>query len=736
MTNVDRYDEKLRAVLGERIRQTDSREGEAPGEGEAPAEGEGEAPAEGEGEAPAEPQRAELSRWNLVRMLLTERGGAALNRISEHYKLRVYFLTGARPSRQREAPAEPVSVAELVGQIGNHKPAGESTRLGAGVRRVLDDLRGTAPAAIVLLSDGINTDGPPLSGAAELARRKGVPLFFIGIGDERPAHDLKLADLLVDEVVFAGDVVNFEFKLTGAGFAGRKVAVVLRERGKQHVLAKMDVTIAPDGQPQQERLPYKPAKVGKFDYVVEVEALDGELQTDNNRQRRTIRVSDKKVNVLLVQAYPSFEFRYLWNMLFLDNSITVHAVLQQADPEVVRQEAGPNEDKQALRAFPVRRDDLFKYDVVILGDVDPALLSASMMQNLADFVDQPGKGGALIFIAGERFMPSAYRDTPLARLMPIDPGSVRYPEPGRPITEGFVVRPTELGLASPQMQLGDTPAETRGIWKNLPPLYWMLEAPDLKPAVRVLAEHPRRRGHDGRPLPLVCMQYVGAGKVLFHCVDATWRWRYRVGDVFFARYWVQTIRFLSRSKLSRADRPAELKADRREYGQGEPVRLRVRFADERLAPADDDGVTVVLELAGHKTRRIKLHRAGTRRGTFEGLLTSPVKGKYHAWVAIPTLQGRAPAVDFIVKPPAGEFERIRMAAAEMQRAAERSKGRFYSFAVTEDPIGKLLDDLPPGRQVPIESLPPEPLWNKWPLLMLFLVLLVGEWILRKAKGMV
>jgi hypothetical protein len=47
----------------------------------------------------------------------------------------------------------------------------------------------------------------------------------------------------------------------------------------------------------------------------------------------------------------------------------------------------------------------------------------------------------------------------------------------------------------------------------------------------------------------------------------------------------------------------------------------------------------------------------------------------------------------------------------------------------------LLDDLPPGRQVPVESLPPLPLWNQWPLLLLFLVLLVTEWVLRKRKGM-
>ena len=42
---------------------------------------------------------------------------------------------------------------------------------------------------------------------------------------------------------------------------------------------------------------------------------------------------------------------------------------------------------------------------------------------------------------------------------------------------------------------------------------------------------------------------------------------------------------------------------------------------------------------------------------------------------------------------------------------------------------------PEGHPVPIETLPPLPLWNKWPVLLLFLGLLTGEWLLRKRKGM-
>ena len=220
--------------------------------------------------------------------------------------------------------------------------------------------------------------------------------------------------------------------------------------------------------------------------------------------------------MLLAQAGPSFEFRYLRNVLERDDTIELHTVLQDADLEHAEQ------DKAALRMFPERRDDLFAYDVIILGDLNPALLSTSAMQSLAAFVDQPGKGGALVLIAGPKYMPLAYRDTPLARLMPIDPGGVRLPDPNQPITEGFKLKPTELGLAGPAMQLGDSPAETQAIWQNLPDLYWFAEVQDLKPGARVLAEHPTRTTRDGRPLPIFVMQYVGAGKVLFHATDETW----------------------------------------------------------------------------------------------------------------------------------------------------------------------------------------------------------------------
>lgn len=655
-------------------------------------------------------------RLNLAKTVLLDKGTDLLARVERGYRLKLYFVSAT-------ARAQQGSLAEMSQAVRDLQPHGESTRLGAALRRVLADLRGSPPAAVVLLSDGVTTDGETLADASRYARRKGVPLFTVGLGSEQPLRDLELADLLVDEVVFVDDVVNFESKLTAHGLVGRTVEVVLRQQDDNVVLARTKVTIEQDGKPQRVHLPYRPTEVGQFEYVVEVEHLSEEAQEENNRQQRLVSVREEQIKVLLVQGYPSFEFRYLKHMLERDGTIQLRTVLQEADLDYAES------DETALGVFPVRREDLFAFDVVIFGDVNPSFLSSSVLGNLRDFVAV--KGGGVALVAGPRYMPLAYRGTPIEPLLPVDLDSVSAPAPDQPLDQGFVAQPTELGFVSPQMQLGDNTAETARIWRDLPPLYWLLEVGQPQPAARVLAEHPTRLSDAGRPLGVIIMQYVGAGKVLFHATDETWRWRYRVGDVFFARYWVQAVRHLSRSKLLGGDRAVELSADRREYRRGEPVRLRVRFIDERQAPVADDGVTIVLEREGQQNERLKLLRNATNRGVFEGTFRDTMDGKYHAWVAAPTLEGKAASADFLVVAPPGELERIQMDAVELKQAADATRGRFYRIGE----VDRLPGDLPPGRQVPIEMLPPRSLWNRWWLLAAFMGLITAEWILRKRKGM-
>jgi hypothetical protein len=292
------------------------------------------------------------------------------------------------------------------------------------------------------------------------------------------------------------------------------------------------------------------------------------------------------------------------------------------------------------------------------------------------------------------------------------------------------VRPTQLGLQSAAMQLGDTPEQSQQIWTQLAPLFWLVQCGELKPGAQVLADGPSAIGGQARSTsPLICFQYVGGGRVLFHAFDSTWRWRIGAGDTFFARYWVQTIRTLARGKLSRG-RGAQLTTDRREYQRGEVAQLRARFLESRLVPAGEE-ITVLVDSPGEVRRRIVLRRNRTADGVFEGSLNELAEGQYSAMIVEPQIPGNPPATRFTVVAPPGEFARPEMDEAALKLVADTTHGEFYTIADAD----RLSADLPIGRRVPVENLPPIPLWNRWWLLTAFLVCLSAEWVLRKRKGM-
>jgi hypothetical protein len=678
------------------------------------------------------------TRINLAKTLLLEDDGNLLRALEDRYKLKFYFFSDT-------TSLQPADADELLSRIREVRADGPATQLGAAVRTALNDLRGTLPSAIIVLSDGINTEGELLADAAQYARDKNVPLFTIGLGSPDPLTNLKLSDLSVDEVVFVDDIITLECQLTGPGVEKRRVDVSLREKGKSAKLATVTEEVPPGGRPKKVRLQYRPTREEwsgrlkpdqnfvQYEFAIDVEVLKEEKNAEDNVViSRPVKVIDEKIRVLLVQSYPSFEFKFVKHLLEREESIELTTVLQESDPEWAKT------DKSARRehVFPVRAEELNKFDVILFGDVNPEFLDSAVMNNIAEYVKE--KGRSVLFLAGPRYTPLEYRHTPLAPLFPLDLATALPPDPRQVAKDGFRVRPTPLGLASPHMQLGDDAAKTADYWANaLHELYWFLEIHGLSPGARVLAEHPTRLAPNGQRFPLFVEQYYGSGKVLFHATDETHRWRFRLpDDLLFRRYWIQTLRYLSRSKLAGDENTAELTVDRdnRSYQRGETVRFRVRFRDETRAPAADDGVTLMLEREGHESRRVTLRRAAnqTQRGVFEGSFANAATGKYHAWIASPTLLGPSQNVDFTVEAPPGEAALAPMNAADLRRAAEVMKrGRFYTISNA----AQLVDDLPEGEQVVLERMEPFSLWNWPPVVMLLIGVLVVEWIIRKRKGL-
>src|SRR5690606_32090328 len=135
---------------------------------------------------------------------------------------------------------------------------GADSKLGTNLRTVLNNLRGTPPSAVVMLTDGVTTAGESLPQAAQYASRKQIPVFTVGVGDPNQQQDLELADLLVDPTGFVDDTVTFEARLSGTGFDGKDVTVQLREKGIDAPLDDQQYTIEKDGKSMTVRLTHRP----------------------------------------------------------------------------------------------------------------------------------------------------------------------------------------------------------------------------------------------------------------------------------------------------------------------------------------------------------------------------------------------------------------------------------------------------------------------------------------------
>src|SRR5205823_5015715 len=100
------------------------------------------------------------------------------------------------------------AAAEAVKKL-SAEPQNDSSQLGTAVRQVINDFRGSSLAAVVMLTDGVTTEGEDLAKASKYAGQMGVPLFFVGLGDAREAKDIYLHDLQSEESVYVNDTIVF-----------------------------------------------------------------------------------------------------------------------------------------------------------------------------------------------------------------------------------------------------------------------------------------------------------------------------------------------------------------------------------------------------------------------------------------------------------------------------------------------------------------------------------------------
>ncbi|MFK7817533.1 MAG: VWA domain-containing protein, partial [Planctomycetaceae bacterium] len=514
------------------------------------------------------------TRLELTKALLSNN---LLSDLVQRYRVRAYrFSEQAEPLGLTTTK----SADEVLDAINSLKGEGLETLPAAATRQVLDEFRGASPTAMVLLTDGVSTRGADsgLQRVASLDSKNIVPLYVVGVGSSKAAADIELTNVRVDDVAIVKEPILFSAELKLSGFEGQDIVLELRNAATGEQLTARTIKLRNTLQPVE--LGYVPTVPGEFDYQLSVVPPEGEHLTENNSEVRHVSVREGKIRVLLVEMLPRYEFRYLKHLLERlegdSGSIELSTVLFDADPEWNTLDESAARTKGRL---PVTADGLNAFDVIILGDVDPLLISPTTQENLRDFVRE--KGGGVVLVAGPNHNPHAYRGTRLEPLVPASLDVMTAADFTYLREQGATIEPTLSGKRGTQLfRFAESESETRRVMSQMSKVFSVLKLDASAPGVTVLA------AGNGNAEPLIVNRQYGAGRVVLHATDDLWMWRRRAGDEYFGRYWISLIRLLSRSSLIGRDRDTELTTDRELYELGEDVVFQLRFLDSRDEPPD------------------------------------------------------------------------------------------------------------------------------------------------------
>lgn len=663
-------------------------------------------------------QVGNLSRHDLVARLGENRTLDLWSRLADRAELRFYqFGGGLQPL------GAPVMVAN---KEDKNRPAtagfpkfeatAPATAIGEALRQVLQESRSQPLGGVILITDGGNNQGSSPLEAAQIAREQNVPLFIYGVGVTSPP-DLAVSEVTAQPLAFVGERLDVRARIASCSLAEQPTTATLKADGE--IVNQTELTLGGD-RTQEVAFQFVPKQPGEVKLEVSVPFRNEEIGRDNNAAATTVRITDKKFNVLLVEQEPRWDFRFLLDYLQRDPRLVVKCVMIDGEPGLANQPDSP-----FLSSLPATREAFFASQVLILGDVNPSDLGHDRMEMIVEWVEA---GGGLIFLAGSNFNPAAYLGTPLEVLLPVVP-DIRRPRALRSQREPspFPLELTPTGRQSPYLRMAAEPAANLRIWEGFPGVRWVAPVARVKPGAEVLLVDPRpsSAGRYGK-LPVFAMQGYGSGKCVYFGTDETYRWRSRVGEKYYSILWGQIMQTLALQLLDSASPLTQLRTDRKQYAVGDRVVIAGNAYTGGYEPLIVPSLEGVLTFTkpGTETPAItrSLNLAATGKNFFSCDFIAQEPGSY----VFHTVHDPEGVLKFEVVDPNLESTRTALDDRLLRNMAATAGGRF----LREEDLRHLPDWIA-ATSIRVAGYRKVELYDSGWLLAGLLTLLCAEWLLRR-----
>jgi uncharacterized membrane protein len=581
-----------------------------------------------------------------------------------------------------------------------------------------------AGSAIVLLSDGQhNAAGSPEEFSMAL-KQSAVPVFSIGFGTEIPPNDLALVDVSAPEAVFTAERVQGIVSFRDSMPANLPGTVRIESQGKllfeqafttdgkgEHRMSysflMKDMPGAPPNQPDQN--------LRAFNVVIGItgDQASAEKTRANNGREVALHLLAKKRKLLILDGRARWETRYAQNHFERD---------ERWEIKVAFDDYKTGDDNALLKGFPKTKEDLFTYDLLVLGDVSPARLKPEHTDWINEFVEK--RGGGLVMIDGSRGHLHEWSKGKAAGLVP-----VQWTGDAKGIEGPLTWKLTAEAERYPALRLSDSPSANAALWPTLPAAMWSARSKASSTAVAMAV----LEGPNKATTPAFVFQSIGAGAVLYLASDELWRWRYQVADLYHQRLWVQLAAWIAAPPFQAENKVIALGTDRLRYAAGEQSELRVRLRDAKGGIIADAHPRAYLIHEGQDVATLELEADPTHAGIYRAV-TPPLKAG--TWEVAVSEQASSARSDLRLTLRVADTGNQELSTLTMNRplleTMSRNTGGRFLHANEASELPKLLQAMDRKEVRTRETI----LWSSWWWLGAVIALLTIEWLMRRSLRLV
>lgn len=645
------------------------------------------------------------------------------------------------------------------------KFAASATRLESALAMVS---RSPSVAAVVVVTDGQPTDRGALKRAAD-ARQ--VPIFPVLVGEQAPTPDLRLLETSVAQTAFEDTPVTITTRIEAIGFVNRELeVVVLDSEGK--IATRETVHLSQDQESRTLRLKLQAAKPGVSFYRVQVREIEPagqggqkdrkapvrEATLANNERHVKVDRGSGPYRVLYVAGRPNWDYKFMRRALAEDPEVQVPALIRIAkrepkfewrgrtgessnplfrgfgdqanaqrydQPVLIR--LGTKDAKELAEGFPKTAEQLFgEYHAIILDDVEADFFSQEQMNLIERFVSE--RGGALLTLGGQEcYQHGGYEGTPVGRMMPVylDRRS------SGPAVENARLELSREGWLEAWTRLRQDRTSDEQRMSQMTGFYAVNQTSSIKPGASVVATV---RTSDDRSLPAWVTQRFGEGRVMAVLIADLWRWGMQdeAARRDLDKAWRQMLRALV------ADTPNPMQVT--SHTDGDRMKIEVRLRDAAFFPQDDAMVRMEITTPDGKRSELFAEPSLKEPGLYETDYYPRTPGAYRLEaqtqpaVAVaesaPTSATQSRQTGWVHDPLATELADLTPGRGWAEQMAKTSGGQVLNLTDLSR-LPELLKNIRP----PVEETITTPLWHSPWIFVALLMLLAGEWFLRRKGGL-